>query len=721
MTTPSQRAGSDDTLLVPLPASMDVEDIDHHLHSLPYADLRNSQNVIIRLHPSAALALFEHADFEHILANLKHRTTGIPLSILTFRDGTMQVFDCGAETWQEASPAVNTLCEADLWSLLHEPGCLLPPADEFHYEGPNRSHFSGFVRPGLAMLSTAALDSFAFWLLPHFTPGQPILVDTGHLLSLSLHVPRYLQTHTQNGTLPNSACDALRGYWEDDTDLLQRLLPLRARTHENHLLVVISARSSGRLESRIRALAAPLWEEITVVNLYGIRHGDEDAHVMCTLPGAYARLGVAPCRLCSSGVPVVKVDPRTYLLELSAVAKRETLNRRDAASARQFFERYRGQDVVTLHRTRRDPGEPPRHHMIHLDVARMLDSPTFTDKLDAQVSALGGGVELVLAPSHQCAGLLGQRAAALLGTDLVICDAEQLRHLSVAQRIRITQSRSILIVDDVITTGTRLRGYQARLRALEGFNASTTVRLLVGVARPTSETQLVLARDMLGHESAFSCVEKVVLPNWDQRDCPWCAERALLEAADINDSDYFRERLAAVRNVDGLTGDIFIRLDQTLPEMVMTDSPVFGSGLTQSELFMAVASALQEMRNSGRLLEYPQPPLTRVLSPDGYITGRYFESVIDAAICRASRRFDLRAAAIEPELIAKVGRRLAEPISADFRGELLLAIALGKLPTASEVHDAVHSAEATAMKAWESIVGIAPIEPSAEEEIESTG
>ncbi len=62
------------------------------------------------------------------------------------------------------------------------------------------------------------------------------------------------------------------------------------------------------------------------------------------------------------------------------------------------------------------------------------------------------------------------------------------------------------------------------------------------------------------------------------------------------------------------------------------------------------------------------------------MTGRSYEDLIDAAIIRACRRHDLRTSSIEGELVAKVGRRLTEEVSAELRAELALAVHSGHLP-----------------------------------------
>ena len=692
-------------LYVPVPATSDVNYVDKLVHDLPYGELRAADDVVLRLHPATSTALLSHPERTQILADIEHRAAGAAVSLLTFNGGAPRFYCHKQLSWVTDAELARALCHADLWSLLQQPGCVLAPTPEFHFEGPNRSHFKGFVRPGLALLSTESLDSAAFWLLPHYSPGMAIVADTGHLLGLAMHIQRYYSEQLGQ-PFQSAPCDAVRGYQEHDTELHVRLSRLHERASKEELLILVSARSSGRLEARLIDQATSLWPTVAAVSMFGIAEDGTQPppNVLCTLPPEYERLGQAPCELCRQGVPLVRVDPHTYLLEVSAAAQRSTIGLQDAARAKEFLERYRGRGVVSLHRTRSNPGEESRHHMVHLNTDRLIQLPEFQARLERQAEELRGRFDAVLAPSHHAARALAERVAALSGTAIVICDEEGLRAQDVEA---LKRSASILIVDDVVTSGTRLRGYKKRLRECDWFDPGKPLHMLVAVARPTSDAQLALVRDMLKPHGVLASVEQLSLPDWDDKECPWCREARRLAAVSVGQSEYFSRRSAMLRDTDaGIDGEAFLRLDGSGVQMSLTDSPVFGGGLTQVELFLAVASAVQEVRNRGKLLEYAQPPVAKVLSPDGYLTGRYFEAIIDAAICRAARRFDLRTSTIEPELIAKVGRRLDENISRELRAELLMAIAEGRLPPPLEMGGAVAAAAAPEADVWAQLLGL---------------
>lgn len=693
-------------LYLPLDRGSDPAFVDSELHVLPLDQIRAAERIVIRLHPTDAIRFFDSDERDDFVGHLSHRALGRPTSILTWRDGKHVFFGLDGRALSSDEPDLEDLRAAELWAIAQQPGCLLRPVDEFHYEGPNGSHYQGYLRPGLALLSTDILDAVAFWLLPYLEHDPTILADTGHLLALSSHAQRYRRSEL--AAAAGDGSDALRGYAEPDDSLRARLEGLRRRQPAEHLLVLVSVRSTGQLGQRIRRVATDLWQTINAVTLYGFNAEDMvdpeggDA-TFCNLPATYRRLG-KPCISCQNGVPLVQIDPHTYLLEVSAVADRKNVGIKHADPGRSFMERYAGCGAVTLHRTRVDPNEPPRHHMVHLDIGRLQTRPVFWDGVLEALRPLTGRVDVILSPSHEAAVRLAQRVHAETGWPMLISDEDQLPALDVAGLQQLRDSRNILIVDDVVSTGTRLRGYKHYLRDIGACDEGTTIHLLVGVARTPTAKALQSVEDMLKPSGLLVHVERLLLPDWREDDCPWCHEQKQLEHHSTVLSPYFVERLNRLRDVQsGLDDDVFLRWDLSRPPMRLGPRSVFGAGLNQAELFLVVSSAMQEMRSSGVLVEYPQPPIAKVLAPDGYLTGRYYEDAIDAAICRAAKRHDLRTSTMEPELMTKTGRRLVEAFSLDLRGELLFAIGEGKLPAVPEIAAAAGTATEADRPVWQAL------------------
>jgi hypothetical protein len=700
---PDADAGAS-VLYVPIERRSDPAFIDAVIHGLPFETIRAADRIVLRLHPRDAQAFSNSSEKQDFVGDIAHRVGGRPTSILGWEKDRFIFRDLITDEPEHNDALMQEIRDAELWAIAHQPGCLLEPVDEFHYEGPNGSHYQGFLRPGLALLSTDILDAVAFWLLPQMKSAPAIIADTGHLLSLAQHAQRYARTE-QALDSTFAAADALRGYAEPSALLQKRLSEVHAESSTDALLLLVSVRSSGQLADRVKELAQQLWTHVTTVSLYGITSVNSDGSasdpVMCSLPARYQRLGKKPCTLCQAGVPLVRVDPHTYLLEVSAVADRKNIGSSNADAARSFMERYSGLGAVTLHKTRTDPHEPPRHHTVHLDIGALMRRPVFWDALLQQVATLQGSFQVIVSPSHPAAVRLAERVGQETGRPTICVDEDQIGSLPGGSLQLLKDATEILIIDDVVSTGTRLRGYKYHLREVGAAEDETTIHLLVGVARTSTRKQLSSIRDMLMPRGVLLRAEDFLLPDWNDGDCPWCREQKLLVTHSGLLGAYLADRLHRLRQVEvGLSDDVFIHWDRAHHPMKLGPRSVFGSNLNQAELFLVVASALQDMRSSGALSEHPQPPLARVLAPDGYLTGRYYEDTIDAAICRAAKRHDLRTSTMEPELMNKVARRLAEPFSVGLRGELLIAISDGKLPVVPGIAAAIATGHVEDQPFW---------------------
>lgn len=130
---------------------------------------------------------------------------------------------------------------------------------------------------------------------------------------------------------------------------------------------------------------------------------------------------------------------------------------------------------------------------------------------------------------------------------------------------------------------------------------------------------------------------------------------------------------------------------------------MFGTPTSEADLFVTVASAAQELRSSDELHpdDYHQP-LAKVLDPYLYLRGRYYDPVIIASILRSTRRHDLRASSVENLLRRAVAEKLQHSVYRELRGELLLAIAHGKLPRPHELRTdrALFTAGEAGVTAW---------------------
>lgn len=689
-------------LYVRLPRLIKPEALSQVFAGLPRGVMRSCGRVILRAHSADAKNIETNADRLELRSILSARAYDLPVELLTWSESGYALTDL---TQQSRTPDMSQeliadLRHADLWALAQRPGVLLPDIEDFHYEGPNEKHYRSFVRVGLAVQSPDELDSVAFWLLPYLA-NQPIVVlDSWTILSLGLNLHRYAVVHGLESATESVLLDALRHYDEAGTEFEPRLRTLiEQRTTDGsvpRILFVMSVASSGRAASKMRAVASAVGvASVDVVALFAAGHETESETVFCRLDSRFEGQEASTCEACRADSPLIRIEKTNYLLEMAADAKRCAIGEVAVQAARDFVSRYRGFRAIAIHRTRSELGEAQRHHMVHVDVERLLQHEAFVERLDKQIETVATmGVDVVLAPTHAAGRAMAQAVGRRLRREPIVVDEEMLASLPAHSLEALVKARSILIVDDVVTTGDRLRGFKRRLHDVRAIDESTNLMQLVGLSRAPRVDSAGYIRDMLfpvGESLAgrkrgqLFAVEEVLLPDWDHEDCPWCVEKKLLEQGAQREPklrEWAEERGSRLNEPLGLKSGIFLSWPRDRSPFVMVGpQSIFGERLSDCELFFCVASATQFMRSAGRLKEQAQPPMAYVLSPDSYLTGRYYEDMIDAAIIRACRRHDLRTSSIEEELIAKVGRRLSEKISAPLRGELVLAIASGKLPS----------------------------------------
>jgi hypothetical protein len=176
------------------------------------------------------------------------------------------------------------------------------------------------------------------------------------------------------------------------------------------------------------------------------------------------------------------------------------------------------------------------------------------------------------------------------------------------------------------------------------------------------------------------------------------------------------ERVKRLESTTGLFDDIFLSwsmpadLAQRTPisEREWNDAPVpvglekpnwqelnsgsvFGD-VQHADLAVSVAAALQRMRCGSdgvesELDEEFRSPVAKVLDPHLYLTGRFYEAPIVAAILRATHRHDLRSPTNEHTLKKSVEEHLLNaPSSTQLRSELVLATARRLLPKLSRIN-----------------------------------
>ena len=119
---------------------------------------------------------------------------------------------------------------------------------------------------------------------------------------------------------------------------------------------------------------------------------------------------------------------------------------------------------------------------------------------------------------------------------------------------------------------------------------------------------------------------------------------------------------------------------------------IFGE-VQGADLAVSVAASIQKMRGERRnqdhtwqeseLDEIFHSPIAKVLDPQFYLAGRYYEPVLIAAILRSTKIHDVRSPDVEKKLQSKLRTLTIAEVSRELHGELMLAAAFHHLPLVS--------------------------------------
>ena len=286
-------------------------------------------------------------------------------------------------------------------------------------------------------------------------------------------------------------------------------------------------------------------------------------------------------------------------------------------------------------------------------------------------------------------------------------------------------SHRICLVDDAVISGNRIRGYRNALNTMRRRHGLDECELfcIVGVARTKSEKALMGVSDMLHHSGSmprFLSVERLFLPNWGKLECRWCAELRILSDLphDLRNRRLVLDRLEVLGRPEGLATGLFLPWSSDDPKTVnqywkLGRRSVFGE-VQGADLAVSVAASIQQLRGRRRqpdgtwaeseLDEVFRSPLSKVLDPQFYLSGRYYEPVLVASILRSSRRHDIRAPGNDSVLRDHVEALADQESSKELHGEFMLAIALDQLPRNRNLDNAMALAHPDIAALAESIV-----------------
>lgn len=614
---------------------------------------------------------------------------------------------------------LSAIRERELACLVERSRALLPMIPGSFYRAPSQRLARAFLRVGNIQFSRHAIDAVCFWLLPHMHDCSAILVDTWSISSIAFDLAGLVGDARGAAPLP---VEMLSEYQDGSTErmvvaaeALDRLsaeldVSSEGEAAENPAKVacILSATHSGSLIGVFNGLVEMSGFPLSLSYIAIFQMGADLG--LASLSDISATPEFRPLEPGEEGGrTIVEVDPRSYF-PLTHNDVERVVRIRHSETAKAFIEAFSEPGLISLHRDHRTDG-PTRHNAIHIDTDMLARSAPFRERFAKQLRALEPRPSVVVTPLHAAARELGQLAASILSGDgavehyehstLVLDEEGPDREANLALRraiLGLSYGEALLVLDDAFITGTRMSAYQGRLRAM---GCKARLHYHVAVARPANLAHWRKAIAMLGWRSPEDSVQharntvdatyELCLPNWQERDCPWCAE--LLQYDDLVDRGitlpaFFaarRQRLVAAKD-SGLIDDALLQ-DGFAPPMQLEQGSIFAPpDASQAAVLASVASALQTMRTALEpdlpLLGPRRHPLSTVLKATEYLLDTYTDSIVRAAFLRAAAPDELVYANRNDEerrqgLISDIIENPAAHVC-DLGHELIIAAACGK-------------------------------------------
>lgn len=572
------------------------------------------------------------------------------------------------------SDVLNAIRVAEMEFILESSRAILSLPSGAYYLAPSRRLVRSFIRVGNIQHDRDAVDAIFFWLLPHLDGVGAILTDTWSISSIAFNVSRLISAYF-NVVMP--CVEMLPSYNDGSAEARQRSINVIARLDRDFkavnsspggVLCLISATQTGSLESHLtdifRSSDFVLIPKFVTLFRLGKSH----------LPTLYDLSGDARFELLPeeneesaaiNSAPPIKIDPRIYFpLNFEDVSV--VLDKSAADCNRGFFDRYVGTGLIRIHRDHQESGDKSQHHAIYLATEVLMDVPDFVADFEAKLADLPTPPLFIVSPPHVAGKRLADHASKFFSSKGHSCQVfshpnlwiEQTPRSSIDAEIRkllleASDQQSILVLDDVCITGTRLSQYQRYIRT-ERYKGR--IDYLVAVARPPNISVWEYYLRFLSYRSGgaqkhtVGAVDQVILPDWRHRQCPWCAESRLYQKWTAQDQlpSFLMDRLQALQSgmCAGLSDHVFMQFPQATAFSLGPDSLFAAENANQGEVFAAIAAALQCLRTNvsgGRplLLGTRRFPIATVLQHTDYCLSKWTDSILRASIWRAASADEL--------------------------------------------------------------------------------
>lgn len=627
------------------------------------ADLKSSSLALRKLarsrFPKANTFLLFCADFQHVLIDMSW--------VVPPNDNAL----------------MDDLKDEELQKIMSESGALYEGNRHHVFRLPSGSTADFFLRTGNCLARPKSLLIFAFWALPHLKGRNLIVCDTWSISTLGFFLARLAERYSGE----EYDCQYFSKYLDEDIESFNEVAEFLEQVDDGQAspLFLVSAISSGRSLRLYLDTYSDLFgdEKASVLGIFLVGgpipedlRAKANIGVLCSLAReleARGLQGLVKDTELREGQQIFVVDPKTYFPRYFE-PREHKFRVAFASHSKPFFERYAGYGVFSVCRDGSSNRKMNlrRHHAFHIDVGKLIGTVEFKEKLKQLLDGL------VRLPTHlvHLSKPADQELAELIrdiisSTRLVgISRTSSFRKIKERQDIltRLNDpDASVWFVDAMYISGqSTAQDFEQGLREGLGISELTryeaSISYFVGVLRPdlsakvTSDnrTMIRLSCPTRDGQIGVHAVETVLLPNWNERDCPWCAEKRLhslllskhaKEGMSGQERDYIEKRIALLTEGrrDGLKSQLFFKrypqhsFHFNVGGLWFDVSHVRSKGLQTSEadVVLAIASALQYWRDDYGSF---QPAHYLLDQQTCFGVNVYNETLLRAAIWRSLKR-----------------------------------------------------------------------------------
>lgn len=586
----------------------------------------------------------------------------------------------------------DALRELEFHAQLRRSGAIYRP-DKAHVILPSGAHASEYVRVADMFNDHAAVRRAADWLEQRVMSDTILVGDTWTIMPLLQELSARaaaIAMGARSRTAPPILCFSSYPEPEEVRQTLRRVSSLAASRTDAKALFIISVASSGALLENLEALSERNMPGVPR-EVIAIANADRRIQVesLCVLDDIQ-RFRADDCDLCRSmdRRPTIRIDRKRYFPSVSVERIPVMITPTAARKHGAFWEVADRKRAVRLHAAvvqgsplaGRSGGEtglgevvPIKRRDIAIDVAQLLKDPKFKEDVCEALSIFQPRCDLVVVPAHGASEALHDLAQVIYPKPRPVTlehgQREELKE-------KLLGARRILILDDVIVSGTTVRSIHRMIQdILHEFSEAQrhedyTISVFVIIGRPQTEALWKRLEDSLQQGPRRTYLKRhisLLLP--DDR-CPWCDERsrlrrvqtqrskpvvagaprgALATAGDGPDEvdDFIEERLRRLNppqdaRLTGLADSIFLcgATGEFASDDTLTSNSFFGEALHEATAYAAVAAAMHAIRvEQNQTLQGRQGvawhwDLARIITA-------YHDPIIQASFLRAAKPEEL--------------------------------------------------------------------------------